>query len=114
MIILKINIQINTFSKFEESLNNTSNNKINISTNDLFCNIEKLTNKICNTKINNKEESTKKNILKTKTESFPELRISPFTNVQIYFSNVTNFVSKSSGELLYSVKDNKILSQILK
>ena len=73
MIILKINIQIqiNTFSKFEESLNNTSNNKKNICTNDLFCNIEKLTNKICNTKINNKEESAKKNILKTKTESFP-------------------------------------------
>ena len=72
MIILKINIQIqiNTFSKFEESLNNTSNNKKNICTNDLFCNIEKLTNKICNTKINNKEESTKKKYSKLKQKVF--------------------------------------------
>ena len=70
MIILKINIQINAFSKFEESLNNTSNNKINISTNALFCNIEKLTNKICNTKINNKEESTKKKYSKLKQKVF--------------------------------------------
>ena len=70
MIILKINIQINTFSKFEESLNNTSNNIINISTNALFCNIEKITNKICNTKINNKEESTKKKYSKQKQKVF--------------------------------------------
>ena len=70
MIILKINIQINAFSKFEESLNNISNNKINICTNTLFCNIEKITNKICNTKINNKEESTKKKYSKQKQKVF--------------------------------------------
>ena len=109
---LKINTQVNTFNKFEESLNNTSNNKINTSTNALLYNIEKITNKMCNTEITNKEESTKKDRFETKTESFPgpgDYEISPYINVPICFSNVTNFGSNSSRGLLYPTKDNKIL-----
>ena len=111
---LRINTQNNTYNKFNELLQTTSNNNIGIHTrtNALNSNIEKIANKICNTEINNLEEKTKKDKVETKDESVPgpgDYDISPYLDVPICFSNVTNFGSNSSRGLLYPNKDNKIL-----
>ena len=111
---LKINTQLNTYNRFKDSLQSTSNNNTGIrnSTKALNCNLEKLANKICNTEINNSEEKTKRDKVEMKDESVPgpgDYDIPPYLNVPICFSNVTNFGSNSSRGLLYPNKDNKIL-----
>ena len=108
---LKINTQVNTFNKFNESIPSTNNIGTHNSTDVINYTIKKMTNKICNTEIINIEERTKDKY-ETKSEEFPgpgDYEISPYINVPICFSNVTNFGSNSSRGLLYSNKNNKIL-----
>lgn len=104
---LKINTQVNSFSKFNESLQNGNNSGTHQNIKELNYNIERLTSKLCGTDTTNSEEKNK-----DKTEEIPgpgDYEISPYINVPICFSNVTNFGSNSSRGLLYPKKDNKIL-----
>ena len=107
---LKINTQVNSFDKFNESLQ-TSNYGTHNSSNALNFNIKKMANKMCNTEIIDIEEKSKDKT-ETKSKEIPgpgDYDISPYINVPICFSNVTNFGSNSSRGLLYSKKENKIL-----
>ena len=104
---LKINTQVNSFNKFNDSLQNVNNTATQQNIKDLNYNLNVLTNKLCGTETTKSDEKNK-----DKTEENPgpgDYEISPYINVPICFSNVTNFGSNSSRGLLYPKKDNKIL-----
>ena len=111
---LKIDTQVNTFNKCINTFDNTYNTGTNRSTNGLNMNVEKMANKMCYTDLNNdiEEKTRQKNKLEIKVEELPgpgDYEISPYINVPICFSNVTNFGSNSSRGLLYPKRSNKLL-----
>ena len=97
----------NSSLKFENSLNENSNN----STDFLSYNIDHIVDKICRTEIINENGKKKKEKYGLKTDDFPgpgQYNISFNIDAPVSFSNQHNFGSNVSRGLMFPIRRNKI------